>query len=307
MLTNTLENLEKTLSSYQNSNLPVTESWKNSCNILNIEEDSGWFKWGMELAKSKWFLTPSNPYHDNVHTAQVMHSGAVLLSSEIDNNPYIDKEDVNKIAPLFLTALMFHDYAHNGKTNTFPFELENESFKALEHIILFDEDFYKAWSEEIEFELTESLSVILSIVSSLIQATEVTVATPTWKGRYKDRVASIKSGEIFDSLEIVFKLMSEADLLPSALPNLGRDNGKKLAEELGMVIVGSPIGRLGFLKTLDYSSYAAKALELDKMVIADMEKIKLDMFSQVGVDVPQSTELNSDVKLDTTENKKDNK
>lgn len=275
MLTERLKKIEEELAEYENIANPVQVAWAKSCNMLNITTNTALFQLGEHLAKLSWFKKESptaknhNPYHNQVHTAQVMHSGAVLWNEELESNPILTKSGAKKIAPYFLIALMFHDFKHPGRVNNSPFELEQMSIDAFRDYVIFDKNFYDVWEDTLEFEIDESLADIMSIVSSLICATEVSEAT---KYHQKSYLEAKEQGEI-NFWAVAHLLMSEADLLASVLPNLGRENGQKLADELNNPVIAKPTSRIGFLKSVNYVSYAAQKLEIPQMIEADIVEL----------------------------------
>lgn len=260
------------LKTYENKELenPVQLAIANASDILNIPKNTAHFVFLDLLSKNPWFAQETNPYHNGVHTAQVIHSGAFLLAIEKQkNDKLIDEPMLVKMMPYFLLALMFHDYKHPGGANKFPFEIEKISFNELSKIILFDSAFYDVWEDSLEFEIDEKLPEILQVVEFLIMSTEVSVATPE---RVKLYLKEIGDGEI-EAFTILSLLMSEADLLTSVLPDLGKDNGEKLAKELNLPVIATDFGRGSFLKKVKYVSLASQELGIQEMIDKEIKDI----------------------------------
>lgn len=258
----TLESVERDLQIYESVENPVTLAWENACEILSISKDSAYFQLGDYFSHLSWFNEVKNKYHNGVHTAQVIHSGAVLLSLEKENNPFvIDPHVFEKAAPYYLIALMFHDYKHTGKTNKSPFELEEFSCEQFTRIVLLDEAFYNFWIE-IEFDIDDKLSFIHSIILNFILATEVTKATKEYRNNYLKE----KNDNSIEAFSVLSMLMAEADLLSSVLPDIGKVNGRKLAEELDIPVIATSAGRIGFLKEVKYVSFASEKLKIQESI-----------------------------------------
>ena len=268
----TLAEIEKEMAIYEDPQLenPVELAWHNACSILEILPNTAHYLLGKQLTKQDWFKERVNPYHNGIHTAQVMHAGAILWNIEKQtNNILLDKNVGDRLAPYFLIALMYHDFKHPGRANKHPFEIEQKSFDALSKFLLFDDEFYEVWEDKIEFELDEGLKQICTIIVNLILSTEVQIATKECIEKYLKEKES-EQMEVFTAFSL---LMSEADLLTSILPNIGKENGKKLALELNTPVIATDLGRAGFLKTVKYVSFAAQSLEIQKTIDEEITEL----------------------------------
>ncbi len=268
----TLAEIEKEMAIYEDPQLenPVELAWHNACSILEILPNTAHYLLGKQLTKQDWFKERVNPYHNGIHTAQVMHAGAILWNIEKQtNNILLDKNVGDRLAPYFLIALMYHDFKHPGRANKHPFEIEQKSFDALSKFLLFDDEFYEVWEDKIEFELDEGLKQICTIIVNLILSTEVQIATKECIEKYLKEKES-EQMEVFTAFSL---LMSEADLLTSILPNIGKENGKKLALELKTPVIATDLGRAGFLKTVKYVSFAAQSLEIQKTIDEEITEL----------------------------------
>lgn len=254
-----LNQIEEQLLLYEDLQNPVVQAWNNACKMTEIDESSPIYLLGEHLASLPWFNEVKNPYHNGVHTAQVIHSGVFLLNLEKENDSF---KDVNwlKITPYFIIALMFHDYKHLGRKNKFPFEMEQIAVDELSIYLSLNENFYNFWSERLEFDIEQKISEIIELVKSLILATEVSESTPYHREEY------LKKGKDVDILSSLHLLMSEADLLPSVLPVLGKRNAVGLAAELELPMIAQNTGRIGFLKSVKYVSFASEKIEIQKMI-----------------------------------------
>lgn len=254
-----MHQLEKDLEFFEDLDNPVQVAWHKILLDNGFKADSHWHEFGAICAAHPWFKEVKNPYHNGVHTAQVMWCGSILAPKKmLEDNPHW--------FPKFMLALMFHDVSHNGKTNVFQYQLEilaGEAFEA--HLNkesklrnIWEANFYQdygEWQEMIEF------------VKRLILGTEVTTDVPK---NIKDYEASEKH----NLLQVLLVLAQEADVLPSALPNIGRKNGELLAKEWSNPAVSSDNGRLGFLNMIKYVSKSAKALGIQEMI--DWQKEELE-------------------------------
>lgn len=254
-----MEKLEADLKFFETLDNPVQVAWHKILLLNGFSAESHWHEFGAICAAHPWFSEVKNPYHNAVHTAQVMWCGSVLAPKRMlaDNSHWF---------PKFMLALMFHDISHNGKSNSFKYQLEiiaGEIFEQhlnqnprLKHIweVYFATE-YGDWKEMIEF------------VKRLILGTEVTTDVP-------QNIKDYEETEKHNLLQVLLVLAQEADVLPSALPNVGKQNGELLAQEWENPVMASDQGRLNFLNMIKFVSKSAKAMGIPEMI--DEQKKELE-------------------------------
>lgn len=259
-----LEKLEKELEFFENLKNPVQVAWHKILSENNINAESFWHEFGAICAAHPWFKDVDNPYHNAVHTAQVMWSGNILASE-------VGIEDKNKWLPKFILALMFHDINHNGKFNAFPYQLEIIAGETFETYLLEEKHLKTLWIENATSE-DGDLKNLIGFVKRLIMGTEVSTDVPK-------NIKDYEENKNHTLLQTLLVLAQEADVLPSALPRVGKKNGELLAVEWNNPKVASDSGRLGFLNMIKYVSDAAKTLEIPKMIQVQKEVLEKNVES----------------------------
>lgn len=254
-----LNKLEKELEFFENLENPVQVAWHKILSDNGISAKSFWHEFGAICAAHPWFKEVKNPYHNGVHTAQVMWSGNILVQAA-------DLEDKEIWLPKFILALMFHDINHNGKSNAFPYQLEIIAGDIFETYLLEEKRLKILWDESSKIE-DGNLNELVSFVKRIILGTEVHTDVPK-------NIEDYENSNAPSLLQTLLVLAQEADVLPSALPNVGRKNGELLAAEWNNPLLASHKGRLGFLNMIKYSSVSAHSLEIPQMINLQKEYLE---------------------------------
>lgn len=260
MESNVLQKLEMELTQLEKAANPVATVWNKIMLENGFEETSAWYQFGDMCAKHPWFNEVENEYHNAVHTAQVMWCGNFLAPKKM-------LEQDKRWFPKFILALMFHDLGHTGKHNTFKYELELLACDRFDIFLNANKKFKMLWDHYLEHENGDWKEMI-EFVKRLIIGTEVTVDVPK-------NIEDYESTSEHTLLQVLLVLMQEADVLPSALPNVGKVNSEKLALEWNNPNVSSQQGRLSFLKMIKYVSKSAKSLGIPEMINIQIKELEM--------------------------------
>jgi len=195
------------------------------------------------------FETDNEPqYHNRLHTADAMCGMAVLLEALKQEGCAFSQE---WIAALLLTVTA-HDYLHPGGANSSPQELESRSVKALD-LFFVKHPISSLWRERI-------CHMILKTDPALVGANHDKVAGRTF---------------VMD-LDWACVVMNEADILASSTDVFGPALGEQLAAEWQLknlplhAIVGTQQGRLGFLKSLRFSTPGSLNLQFPQHIASQV-------------------------------------
>lgn len=197
---------------------------------------------GMEALGLTWPEGLEPAYHNRLHTADVLLTVTALLHGQ----QATAQPAARPWVAACLAAAVAHDFGHPGGTNAQPFELESRSWQALaDHTPAVPQP----WRGRIE-------SLILHTDPLTVQANHLRVAS-----------------QAFDwTLPWCQVLLNEADILVSASTRFGPGLSQALALEwqragvAAHAVVASPEGRLQFLRSVRFSSPAARALGLPEQV-----------------------------------------
>jgi hypothetical protein len=155
------------------------------------------------------------------------------------------------MAALLLTVTA-HDYLHPGGANSSPQELESRSVKALD-LFFVKHPISSVWRERI-------CHMILKTDPALVGANHDKVAGRTF---------------VMD-LDWACVVMNEADILASSTDVFGPALGEQLAAEWQLknlplhAIVGTQQGRLGFLKSLRFSTPGSLNLQFPQHIASQV-------------------------------------
>ena len=179
-------------------------------------------------------------YHNRLHTGDALCGLTVLLKAMMQQEREIPAEWVAGL----LLAVTAHDYQHPGGANTSPQELEINTVKALNTFLTLH-PISSVWRERIHH-------IIIRSDPALVAANHDSVAGRSFAW----------------DLDWACVLMNEADILASATDLYGPQLGEKLAIEWHLkgvpshAVIGTPQGRLIFLKSLRFSSPGSLSLQL---------------------------------------------
>jgi hypothetical protein len=185
-------------------------------------------------------------YHNRTHAAEAVTAASLLVGQEMASHP-CRKE----AALVLLTAMVAHDLGHQGWVKDLPLgamELAsaNASLNAWEPY-----GYPRAW--QVAADRVHSLILGTEFVKAPLQNALRLAAEPeNWLAR-------------------LAVLANDADILVSVLPGVGVERGHQLVEELTQSghphpeAIGSPAGRLGFLKMVQLRSRAAQGLGIERL------------------------------------------
>lgn len=183
-------------------------------------------------------------YHNRLHTADAICGLTILLAVLKQQTADCDDEWMAGL----LLAVTAHDFLHPGGANTLPHEIEAKTVKGLENFWR-NHPISESWRESIS-------RMIIQTDPALVQANH-------------DRV----EGRDFScDPDWACVLLNEADILASATQDFGPQLGQQLAREWKLknlplsTVVGTLQGRLGFLKSLRFTSPASLHLQLPSHV-----------------------------------------
>ncbi len=198
-------------------------------------------------------------YHNRLHTGLALVSLTALLDSnrkQVQHPP----NSLTETEYLLLLTMLSHDYGHPGGRNNFPAELEHRTLELITPVM--------KSSGLLESDQKRIGKIIL-------QTDPVSVPNTHIKAQ---RLA-------FDinNFEWQCVLIQEADVLASALPELGKFLTECLAQEWSNYDVErasgllSPRGREGFLQYgALFSSPASNALGIPEVVAGQLEALRSD-------------------------------
>lgn len=246
--------MEDELNKFNRLNYPVAVAWNQIMLERGIGVNNPMHQFGNMCATHPWFEDANHPYHNAVHTAQVMYSAHALIQN---SNVEVLKNN-EKWLPLFIIAMMYHDVGHNGKKNQFKAQLEMIAAEKFKIFVNANKKFKLHWEHFLAEEYGD-FNEMIGFVQKIILATEVSEEVPKNIENYKQK-------ETPDLMDTLLVLAQEADVLPSVLPNLGLENSKALAKEWNDESVSTKEGRLKFLNYMNYVSEPAKQLNIQSVI-----------------------------------------
>ena len=185
-------------------------------------------------------------YHNRTHAAEAVASAGLLVGIELADHPCR-----REAALVLLTAMVAHDLGHQGWVPDLPLGAM-EAFSA--------EAATNAWQA---YGHPRAWQVAADRIRCIILGTEF-VKGPQDNA---ERLAANPD----NWLARLAVLANDADILVSALPGVGVERGHQLVDELAQSghphpqAIGSPAGRLGFLKMVRLRSEAAQSLGADAL------------------------------------------
>lgn len=185
-------------------------------------------------------------YHNRTHAAEAVAAAGLLVGVEFQGHPC-----QREAALVLLTAMVAHDLGHQGWVPDLPAGAM-EAFSA--------EQATAAWAA---YGHPRAWQVAADRVRCLILGTEFTRAPAENAAR-----AAANPENWLARLAV---LANDADIFVSVLPQVGVERGQQLVEELRQSghptpdAIGSPSGRLGFLKHVALRSSASQSLDADAL------------------------------------------
>lgn len=195
-------------------------------------------------------------YHNRTHAAEAVAAAGLLVGLELAGHPCR-----REAALVLLTAMVAHDLGHQGWVPDLPLGAM-EAFSA--------EAATNAWQA---YGHPRAWQVAADRIRCIILGTEFV------KGPQDnvDRLAANPD----NWLARLAVLANDADILVSALPEVGVVRGQQLVDELAQSghphadAIGSPAGRLRFLQMVQLRSGAAQALGLEELRHEQIRELEL--------------------------------
>jgi hypothetical protein len=190
-------------------------------------------------------------YHNRLHTADALTALTVCLVIERERATAIDPY----WASVMLLAMTAHDYLHPGGRNASAFELERLSASALARL-----------SEPFAMD-----RAALTLVTSLIERTD--------PARVPENHALVRGRPFGFNLLWASVLLNEADILASCTaqhgPRLGRALGQEWSDHrlAGSHEIGTDRGREKYLRTVEFSSPASRALGIEAQIQGELRAL----------------------------------
>lgn len=253
---------------------PLKISWALSLDLLNIKNVLS-PKFQNALFSSIDDLHNGNGYHDHYHLSHVIFCSAYLLKHELDSH-----QEIKKNAFPLLFAALFHDAGHLGRSNKYPYELEDLSI-----------DFFDKYSKDnsleilwnLELEHTSSLPqwyIVVDIVKKLIKSTEFAQEAKKVNDDYINNPDFIQYNDPDLKINRLRVILIEADILLSSLAETGPNQTRKIGIEHGKELSKEEINEnwINFVKIIKdshYNSKAAQSLGLKEILCNILEEDKM--------------------------------
>jgi hypothetical protein len=212
--------------------------------------------WAEETGRQMQARAAEPAYHNRLHTADTLVSCAVLLQLQRAHEGRPTAAPPNDHEWTCLLTMLLHDLGHDGRINATPHENELRSIALL-----------KPWLQKAGFEDER-----IATVESLILLTEPRQAIETHRQCHP---------EALGSFEIMALLVTESDIMASALPFPGQALTEALSVEWAMHSpepsrhLLTPQGRLGFLQhAANFSSPASRRLGVQAVVDTQVQGLR---------------------------------
>ncbi len=198
------------------------------------------------------------PYHNRLHIADTMHCMTSLLLATRDAQQRALSGAPSDAEWVLMLAMLAHDFAHPGKVNQFPGEIESHSVSEVQPLM-------------------QSAGVpdaVRTLVGELILMTDPARVRPhheAMRGRAFD----------LDDAGCMAMLLQECDILASAMPDIGIDLTHQLASEWAQFseTMGASLlmvrSRITFLSNqAQFSRPASHRLGLPAMTAAEISQLE---------------------------------
>lgn len=210
-----------------------------------------------EKGKSQFDKNQEPAYHSRLHIADTIVGLTALLLAQRSAND-LDMQTQSHLEMLAMTAMLGHDFMHDGSINTYPEELESKSIHQLRPF------------------LTEQRvnGQDINLIEKLILMTD-----PAKVSLHHRSIKNIFFDiQVADCLGV---LLQEADILASCFEDIGRVRTLLLAKEwshrfpIESIRLTTPDGRLSFLKTnAQFSSPVSHILGIPELVREQIQSIQ---------------------------------
>lgn len=251
-----LHNMIKQYETLRAHSHAVERAWNMGCDQIGLSHNDPWRAFGLMFAQHPDLQHSDLAYHNHFHSAEAVLSAAHLAALEFgDNSVY---------APVLMFAMLCHDIAHTGKTNTYDYELETQAVAAMRAFI--DPEMAEFWRLHLESQ-HGTLKNLLNTVETIVLGTDFKNGPKLNRNNYRLNAQN-------NPLHQLCMLANEADILPSIILESGVPRGHWVAEETNTPAVGSWKGRVFFLSQLAVcESQASKTLGLQEHIDAQVAAI----------------------------------
>ena len=200
--------------------MPIRTAWELSLESLGIGSLIS-ERFTSALLSNISTLDNNNPYHDHYHLAHVLYGATYLLKNE-----GLSLVDIELNAVPLLLAALFHDGLHPGRSNQYPYELENLSLCVFKEYGE-KENLRQIWDNN---SLSAKLpwQEVVDAVGQLIPATEFIHEPKQVAEDYRNQIPSSDNGIKIFTLKM---LLIESDILLSCLPLTGYQQTAKILTE----------------------------------------------------------------------------
>lgn len=251
----------------EKNDAPIALAWELASELAEIKLHCG-KKFIRELTRHASEMNSNNPYHNQVHLAQVMLACAYLLKEEFP----LAHQRHQHFFPLIIAA-NFHDAGHPGRPNRFVFELEYESVKIM-NAFIHQHELDVLWNEEGKKHQEKwhwpKWSELNCMLKELILSTEFRAQSDKVIDAYLNHRDSLRSQDNPIQINRLKMLLRESDILLSCLPKTGWNQSIKMMLEGGHSCenVKTLAGWKGFLEITDnhYQSEASSNLGINAQI-----------------------------------------
>lgn len=258
-MNNKLQQLVSDINKINTLNNPISLTWKISCHFIKADNCLAWLHFG-EILSHHPEINSINAYHNQYHSAEAIMSAAYLLQEEFDS------ETCSKVGPILLLAMMFHDVGHNGKHNTFPYELETIAYHSLSDYVERNNYLLDYWTEHLSPTYGD-WKTFKHILKEIILGTDFVHGIKPNSLNYKTNNDSFHLSQ----LKV---LANEADTLASCILDLGYERGERLATEWNNTNINSNENRIKFLSSVKYTSDASYLLGINEHILEQIQQLQ---------------------------------
>lgn len=235
---------------------PVELAWQMGCDLIGLSHTDPWRDFGIMFAQHPDLQHSTLAYHNHFHSAEAVVSAAHLAAREFGEN--------SVYSPILMFAMLCHDIAHTGKTNSYDYELETQALNAMREFI--SPDMQQFWNEHLQ-STHGTMKNLLNTVEPIVLGTD-------FKNGPKLNQSNYRLNAQNNPLHQLCMLANEADILPSIILETGVPRGHWVAQEANNPAVGSWKGRMFFLSQLAVcESQASKDMGVHEHIEAQIAAI----------------------------------
>lgn len=251
-----LQNVVEQYGTLRAHSKPVELAWQMGGDLIGLSPIDPWREFGRMFAQHPDLQHSTLAYHNHFHSAEAVLSGAHLAALEFGGN--------SAYAPILMFAMLCHDIAHTGKTNSYDYELETQAVNAMRAFIT--PNMQQFWNDHLQ-STHGTLKNLLNTVETIVLGTDFKNGPKLNRSNYQLNAQS-------NPLHQLCMLANEADILPSIILETGVPRGHWVGEESNNPAVGSWKGRAFFLSQLAVcESHASKSMGLQEHIDAQVAAI----------------------------------